>query len=164
MKKIHLLTGGSLLAVLLAGCGHLDLSAENDPNRVLNGTVVFNQPNPLPDDAEILIRVVDEHPEPLSMQADAANRPPLLNQPVTANAAVPPPGPEVLAELTLRHPGASPVPFKIEYRAEDEELRHGLNIEVRVSFGGHMQMFNSNQYSLGLTDFKDPHVVEADLH
>jgi hypothetical protein len=46
-------------ALALAGCGHLELSPEGDPSRVLTGQVELGAPEPLPADALITVRVVD---------------------------------------------------------------------------------------------------------
>jgi len=89
------------------------------------------------------------------------DRLPLLSQPQTA-AALAAAGPETLGEQIVRNPGSSPVVFRVEYRAEDDLLRRGLNIEVRISYGGRLRLFNANQYEVGLNDVNDPHAVEAD--
>jgi hypothetical protein len=170
MKNSHLLAGGSVLAsLLLAACGHLDLAAPSDPSRVVVGTVVIA--NPLPDDAELLVRVMNTHPQTLTAGSAAPGQMPLLNQPVTATATVAAPAaPEELGEQIIKHPVVQlqpdgvtrGVPYRIEYQADDDTLRRGLNIEVRISYSGRVQLFNSNQYSITLADVKDPHSVEAD--
>jgi uncharacterized lipoprotein YbaY len=175
MKKSPLLAScAALLAVLLAGCGHLDLAAPGDPNRVLVGTVTFSSVSTLPDDAEVLVRIMDPHPQPVSATGGGQTPPgqmPLLNQPVTATmgagAAL---GPQELGEQTIKHPvvqrdpgdGHAFIPYRIEYQADDETLRRGLSIEVRISYDGRVRLINSNQYSVMLSDVKDPHTVEAD--
>jgi len=164
MKKSHLLACCAPLAALLAaGCGHLDFAAPGDPSRVLVGSVSFSAPAMLPDDAEILVRVMNPHPQPAGIGATQPGQAPLLNQPVTATAAaVASAEPEELAEQTIKHATVSPVPFKIAYEADDEVLRRGLSIEVRISYGGRVQLFNSNQYSVTLADVTDQHPIEAD--
>jgi uncharacterized lipoprotein YbaY len=167
MKNSHLLASGAAFAAfLLAGCGHLDLAAPGDPNRVAVGTVTFSNPGVLPADAQIVVRIMNPHPQAPG-GTNSLNQPgqmPLLNQPVTATAAVAASTePEEVGEQTIKAGGlASPVPYKIEYQADDEVLRRGLGIEVRISYGGRVQLFNSNQYSITLPDVKDPHEVEAD--
>jgi uncharacterized lipoprotein YbaY len=142
-----------LAGLLAAGCGHLDVTPHADPDRVLSGTVnLYNGPDTLPDDTVIIIRVVDAvPPKPAaSTQAD-----PTLRRPV------PPPDmpPEVLGEKTIAHPGSAPVPFEVEYRAEAAQLEHGLNVEVRVSYGGRVRYLNQNRYSIGLNDADIPHAI-----
>jgi uncharacterized lipoprotein YbaY len=120
-------------ALALAGCGHLELSPEGDPARVLTGQVVLSEPAELPADAVIAVRVVD-----------------------ASNAALPP---EVLGSQTIRNPGAPPVGFRLEYRAEDEVLRRGLNIEARVSVDGKVRYYNLNRYVVTLANASDPHRI-----
>ena len=168
MKNSHLLAGAAALAAFfLAGCGHLDLAAPGDPNRVVVGSVSFANPSVLPADAQILVRVMNPHPQPPGTGTTSLTPPgqmPLLNQPITASAVVAASTqPEEVAEQSIKAGGlSSPVPYKIEYQAEDEVLRRGLNVEVRVSYSGRVQLFNSNQYSITLPDVKDPHDIEAD--
>jgi uncharacterized lipoprotein YbaY len=124
------------LAVLAApGCGHLELSSEGNPLRVLTGQVEIGDPSSLPPDASVTVRVVD---------ASAAGMPP-----------------QVLGSQTIEHPVSAPVDFRVEYRAEDEVLRRGLNIEARVSFGGRVQYYNLNRYVVTLGNAADPHRVSV---
>ncbi len=163
MKKTHLFTGcAALAAVLAVGCSHLDFAPPGDPDRVLTGTVSFQQT--LPDDAEILVRVIDRNPPPADVNSmTPPGQMPLLNRPVTATIATSTPAAQQeLGVQVIKHPGPSPVAYRIEYHAEDETLRRGLNIEVRISYDGRVHLFNSNQYSVTLADVKDPHPVEAD--
>ena len=175
MKNSHLLAGCTALAALFAaGCGHLDLAAPGNPSRVVVGTVVIS--TTLPDDAEIIVRIMDpsspdpdrrrQH-EPHAAGADAAPQPAggLLNATVTTSAP-----PEQLGEQTIKHPVVQVdpvsqlhvVPYRVEYQADDDTLRRGVSIEVRISYGGRMQLINTNQYSITLADEKDPHPIEAD--
>jgi hypothetical protein len=170
MKNLHLLASGAVFAaLLLAGCGHLDLAAPGDPSRVAVGMVVIS--TPIPDDAEVLVRVMNPHPQVLSAGSAMPGQMPLLNQPVTATAsAAAAAAPEELGEQIIKHPVVVVDPvskirgvaYRVEYQADDDTLRRGLNIEVRISYNGRVQLFNSNQYSITLPDVKDPHEVEAD--
>jgi uncharacterized lipoprotein YbaY len=114
-----------------AGCANatLDLATASDPNRVLKGTVNFRTETPLPPDAELVVRVLDM--ASIEQARAAANR----DLPVATRAQVQLP-PTVLAEQTIRAPGTAPVPFHLEFRADDELLRHGLNLEARFSYDG----------------------------
>ena len=49
--------------------------------------------------------------------------------------------------------------FRVVYRADDELLRKGLNIEARVSFGGKVRYFNLNHYAVTLGNAADPHRI-----
>ena len=170
MKNSHLLASGSVLAsLLLAACGHLDLAAPSDPSRLAVGNVVIS--NPLPEDAEVHVRVMNPHPQVMTAGGAVPGQMPLLNQPVTASAsAAAPAAPEELGEQVIKHAvvqvdpvtGQRTVPYRIEYQADDETLRRGLSIEVRISYSGRVQLFNSNQYSITLADVKDSHPIEAD--
>jgi uncharacterized lipoprotein YbaY len=122
-------------ALALAGCGQLDLTPEGDPSRVLAGEVEMGNDVTLPADTVVTVRIVD---------ASAAGMPP-----------------RVLGSQTLSNPGAAPIPFRVEYRAEDDLLRRGLNIEVRVSFGGRVRYFNKNNYAVTLGNAPDTHRVSV---
>jgi len=115
------------------GCGHLELSSEGNPLRVLTGQVDLADSAALPPDASVTVRVID---------ASATGMPP-----------------EVLGSQTIQNPGGAPVAFRVEYRAEDEVLRRGLNIEARVSFGGKVQYYNLNRYAVTLGNASDSHRV-----
>lgn len=120
-------------ALALCGCGQLDLTPEGDPGRVLTGRVELSDGAALPADTVVTVRVVDP-----------------------TNPGMPP---EVLGSQTLANPGAGPIEFRVVYRAEDEVLRRGLNIEARVSTAGKMRYFNRNKYALTLGNAADPHVI-----
>ena len=134
MKPLSALLAAAALFAL-SGCGHLELSAEGNPLRVLTGQVDLGQPMPLPADATVTVRVED---------TTAIGMPPL-----------------VLGSQTITQPGVAPVPFRIEYRAEDETLRRGLNIEARVSFGGKLQYINRNHYAVTLGTANDPQTISV---
>ena len=130
----HLLTLPALAAALaLSGCGHLDVSPEGSPLRVLTGQVELGDAMALPADTTVTVRVVD---------MTAAGMPP-----------------QVLGSQTITNPGAAPVAFRVEYTADDETLRRGLNIEARVSFGGRVRYYNVNRYAVTLGNASDPHRV-----
>jgi uncharacterized lipoprotein YbaY len=125
----------AVAALGLAGCGQLDLTPEGDPSRVLTGQVEIGESIPLPADAVITVRVVD---------ATAVGMPP-----------------QVLGSQTIKNPGVAPVTFRVEYRADDETLRRGLNVEARVSFGGKIRYFNLNRYAVTLGNAADPHRINV---
>jgi uncharacterized lipoprotein YbaY len=120
-------------ALALAGCGQLDLTPEGDPGRVLTGRVELSDGATLPPDATIAVRVVD-----------------------ASNTGMPP---QVLGAQTVRGSGAESVEFRVVYRAEDDLLRRGLNIEARVSYGGKVRYANVNHYVVTLASAADPHRV-----
>lgn len=133
--KISLGLFAAAASLFLVGCGQLDLTPEGDPSRVLTGEVELGQPAPLPADTVVTVRIVD-----------------------TTVTGMPP---QVLGSQTIRNPGVSPIPFRVEYRAEDDVLRRGLNIEARVSFGGKVQYFNRNNYAVTLGNAADTHRISV---
>ena len=118
---------------MAVGCGHLDIQAEGDPERVLTGTVNFHAAEPLTSDTVVTVRLIDP--------------------------AGPAGLPSVLGEKSIENPGSSPVPFRIEYRAEDAVLRRGLQLEARVSIGGKLRFYNVNGYGVTLAKAADPQEV-----
>jgi uncharacterized lipoprotein YbaY len=122
--------------MLLAGCGHLEMTPESDPNRVVTGTVNLRMPTDLPADATLMVRVVD----------GARNEPTL----------------RVLGEQTIAQASKTPVPFRVEFRADDILLRRGLNLDARISFGGQLRYYNINEVGFTLSSMDRPVVVVVD--
>jgi uncharacterized lipoprotein YbaY len=147
----------ALAACLAAGCSHLDLTPQDDPDRVLDGTIELSTgAADLPEDAVVLVRVVDAvtpSTRPLVTAAD-----PIMKRPV------PPPDmpAEVLGEQTIRHPSAYPIPFHIQYRAAADQLRQGLNVEARISYGGRVRFVNLDHYAIGLNDYTLPKLIRVE--
>jgi uncharacterized lipoprotein YbaY len=135
VNRARLLVAGAAL-LLLAGCGQLDLTPEGNPARVLVGQIQLGDAAPLPGDATATVRVVDE---------TASGQPP-----------------NVVGTQTLSQLGAPPYDFRVEYRADDALLHRGLNIEVRVSYGGKVRFFNRNHYALTFGNATDIHRVNVD--
>jgi len=133
MKILRLFLG--LGALAFSGCGHLDVTREGDPDRVLAGTVNLRMPTDLPADASVLVRVVD------NSRADA---------------------PQILGEQTIVRVMQTPVPFRVEFRAEDAVLRRGLNVEARVSYGGRLRYYTANAVGVNLGNHDRPMVVVVD--
>ncbi len=132
-RACGLLAALALLA--LAGCGHLDLTPEGDASRVLAGRIDMGEDAALPADATVTVRVID---------STATGMPP-----------------RVFGSQTLTHPGASPIEFRVDYQAQDEDLRRGLNIEVRISWGGRVRYYNMNAYAVTLSNASDVHRVSV---
>lgn len=123
----------TIASLALAGCGHLDMTPEGDPSRVVAGEVGFGESIPLPADAVVTVRIVDP---------SAVGAPPM-----------------VLGSQTIKNPGVAPVSFRIEYRADDDTLRRGLNLEARISYAGKIQYFNLNRYVVTLGNSADTHRI-----
>jgi uncharacterized lipoprotein YbaY len=122
-------------ALGFAGCGHLDLTPEGSVSRVLTGQVEIGENVALPADTVVTIRVVN-----------------------TSAVGMPP---EVLGSQTISNPGVAPIGFRVEYRADDDLLRSGLNVEARISYGGKLRYFNLNRYAVTLGNAGDLHRINV---
>lgn len=156
--KIPLLTLLAAGAALFTGpgCSHIEITKEGDPSRVVNGTVEFRSEIALPDDAVVVVRVVD--PAGTAQMKAAANRDLPLG-----DRAKPEPVPEVLGEQTIKGAKGGTIPFRIEYTADDSLLRHGLNIDARISFGGKVRFRTAAGHVLTLGNAEYPHQVWLEL-
>ncbi|HVW21396.1 MAG TPA: hypothetical protein VHC86_09285 [Opitutaceae bacterium] len=182
MRRILLLSGCAALAAFLgSGCKDISLSDTGDSNRTLVGAAEFTPASGgdapggsrgLPADASMQVRVVDEHPG----SADTAPGPAMNGGFYNGQSSAPPRavslGPQILGEAVVADAAAAvtqdpltgswQVPFKVPYTATDEQLRRGLNIEVRISYGGGVRYTNFNQYALTFGDQTDTHVVRLE--
>jgi uncharacterized lipoprotein YbaY len=114
------------------GCGHIDITPPGNPDRVLKGTV--NAPAALPAGTEVHVRLVSDS----SLEATALGS---NNDLPLGDRGRPLAGERILGEQrqTLDAVATEPVPFTIEFRADDSVLRQGINVEVRVSFSGRVR-------------------------
>ncbi len=146
----------ALLAIVLsAGCGSIELASSGNPDRVLTGTV--NAGVTLPAGAEVTVRLVGTQP------ANDALRPAAGDVPVMARPTTP--GVErIFGEHTqvLAAGSVDPVPFRLEYHAEDAVLRRGLNLDVRVSVGGKLKYrtVSAHVVTLASSPFKQDVAVQ----
>lgn len=154
MKKIPLVCLTVLWAALLAGagCGSITTTVGGDTNRVITGTVNFRGDLVLPPDAEVVVRLIDASAVG-QVRSAAASDLPVVDRPKAALTA------QVLGEQRIKAPAAGPVPFRIEYNADDSLLRHGLNIDARISYGGRVQLRTVNTRAVTLGNASDPHQV-----
>lgn len=134
------------------GCGHIETSPGGDANRVLMGEVNYRGDLTLPPDAEVVVRLIDTTGASLAPSAAAKDLP-------VADRARVTPVPVVLAEQTIKPAGPGPVPFRIEFVAEDALLRRGLNLEARVSYGGGVRLRTVTTRAVTLTSVTDPQRV-----
>jgi uncharacterized lipoprotein YbaY len=128
-------------ALLLGGCGSIDLTPAGNPERVLNGVVSFN--GALPANAEVLVRVIENtRNDPVQPRPDL---------PVTPGVPAER-GERVLGEARMDTTRVvqEPVPFKVEFTADDAVLRRGLTVDVRVSYGGKVRMRTINAHIVTL--------------
>lgn len=140
------------LAALLvgAGCGTLDLATTSNPRRVVTGTIRGDVP--LPGGAEIVVRVIDTAGRPASR--------PGSDLPV-ADRAAPPIAERVLGQQVQPLAAAThePVPFRVEFEADDATLRRGLNIDVRVSTGLRVRFRTVRAHVLTLASSQYPQEI-----
>jgi uncharacterized lipoprotein YbaY len=71
--------------------------------------------------------------------------------------------PEVLAEQTVKGAKGNSVPFRIEFTADDELMRHGLNLDARISFAGKVRFRTAVAHALTLGNVDVPHQVLVEL-
>jgi uncharacterized lipoprotein YbaY len=134
MKKSCCLSATlAALVWLFGGCADLDIKPAGDVNRVLTGTVNYHSDDPLPAGAVLTVRLLDP-----------------------SDPAAPP---MVVGEQTIADPGPSPVAFRIEYRADDTLLQHGLNLDARIAVAGRLQFYNVNSYAVTLNHAAEPQSV-----
>ena len=151
MNVVRLLLAAALGA-FLSGCGSIDVGASSSPDRVLTGTV--NTGGSLPAGAEIVVRLVASGGTNDSLRA-APNDIPVMTRPAG------PATEQMLGEQvqTLAAGTADPVPFRLEYRVDDAVLRRGLNLDVRVSFGGKLRFRTINAHVVTLASSPYPQNV-----
>jgi len=153
MKNSPLLLLAAIGTLLFApACSHLDLTPEGDPNRVLKGTVALRADVALPPDTVVIVRVLDTS-APESMGNTAGNDMPVLNRPKPMAVE------RELGKQVITGPSAVPIPFQVEYTADDSLLRRGVNVDVRVSFGGRVQYRTGNAHVVTLSSVGYPHEI-----
>jgi uncharacterized lipoprotein YbaY len=155
LKTTRILLAIAALAAF-AGCSQMEFSpaGQGDPARILTGEVDIPDVSALPPDTSVTVRVVDMNAHG---QGTDSNQ--------TLDSAAPPGGrlpPTVLGSQTITSPGTAPVAFHVEYRAEDDVLIRGLNIEVRVSYGGKVQYYNRNRYAVALGNATSDHRITVE--
>jgi uncharacterized lipoprotein YbaY len=126
----------SALGLTFGGCGHLDTTPPSSADRVLIG-VVNHSGEDLPPGSEVTVRVLDlTHGEGRA---------------------------EVLGETTITNATKMPVPFTIEFVADDAQLMRAINVEARVSVGGRLRYTTTTGHPVTMGNVKDAHVVEVQL-
>jgi uncharacterized lipoprotein YbaY len=117
------------LVAVGAGCQHLDLTPESSPHRVVTGNIVMRQDGFFPADTEALVRVVDLVPLDRPRNLESNNIRVAEANPQERNE-------RVLGSQVVRVTAARAIPFRIEFEADEALLRHGLNVDVRISVEG----------------------------
>lgn len=153
MKRQRLLLIGlTTWLFALVGCGHLDLTPESDPNRVMVGTVNVRADLILPPDAEVVVRVLE--PQDVNAAPAAAAHDLVIGE---RGSQVRPE--RILGEQVIRTPSGMPIPFRIEYRADDTQLRRGVNIEARMTWGGRLRFRTVQAQVVTLSTAETPQTV-----
>ncbi|NBW86397.1 MAG: hypothetical protein EBR23_06110 [Planctomycetia bacterium] len=145
------LAAGAGLA-LAAGCANLEAVSYGDPHRTVHGTVEFRAEAPLPEDAVVVVRIVDMAGTE-QIRSSAGRDLPI------GDRAKAEPVPQVLAEQTIKGASSRAVPFQLEFDANDDLLRHGLNIDARISVGGKVRYRTASAHVLTLGNVEYPHAV-----
>lgn len=148
------LLGACMALVAGSGCGSITVTPEGDSNRVITGRVNFRSDLVLPPDAVVVVRLLDT--AATQQMRSAANK----DLPVVSRPAADP-TPQVLGEQTIKSPAPGTVPFRIEYQASDSLLRHGLNLEARISYGGQVRLRTVMMRAVTLGNATDPHEVSV---
>ncbi len=140
-----------LSCLAFAGCGHMEVDTAGpvqDSNRVVRGTVEIGNDLPLPADAVVAVRVMDQvhqnYRNPTAVLGEASATTPL---------SLPP---DIVGEQRITHPAGGSVPFEVKFYATDQQLASGLVLQARVSFGGRVRYFNVESYAVNTRNLEDP--------
>lgn len=152
MKHLPCLLAALGFVFASLGCGHVDLTPEGNPDRVVTGTVNVTMNLLPPPDASVVVRVIEP--------ADVTNVTTAPANDLVIGERGPQVRPEnVLGEQQIHAPAAVPVPFRLEFKASDAELRRGLNIEARISWGGKVRFRTVESQVITLATIAQPQVV-----
>lgn len=157
MKRasILILSCGALLALAAFGCRHLDVQPEGNPNRVLSGTVNVAMSLVPPPDTEVLVRLIE--PSEVKAESTALGKDLVIGERGTMVR------PEVVvAEQVITSPREMPAPFALEFAATDAQLRHGLNLEARISYGGKVRFRTVEAVLVTLEDVGTPQRISLE--
>ena len=138
--------------LLFTGCGHLDLTPEGNPNRVVTGTVNVRMNLLPPPDSELIVRLLQ--PADVTATPTDAGQDLVIGQRGTREQPA-----QVVAEQVIHAPARMPVAFHLAYHASDERLRRGLNIEARMSWGGHVRLRTIDAQALTLENADAPQTL-----
>lgn len=119
----------AIAACVLAGCAHLEITPEGNPDRVLRGSIRFGAHIADAANAVVTVRLLDR------AQSDL---------------------PAVVGEQRIVGVGTPPIPFEIEYLAEDDQLRRGLILEARVAVAGKLRFYTAGNHIITLANADRP--------
>lgn len=108
-----------------AGCSYVEITDVGDANRVMTGKVAFVPGMAVPDGAILSVRVVDTS----SMTS----------------------GPVLLGQQKIAISGEPPFEFRVEYRADDDLLRRGVNVEAKILVNGKLRYANLTGYAVTMS-------------
>jgi uncharacterized lipoprotein YbaY len=57
---------------------------------------------------------------------------------------------------TIKNPGASPIPFEVDYTASDIQLPHHVRIEARIEYGGKLRLMSGHTHQVTPTNANEP--------
>jgi uncharacterized lipoprotein YbaY len=114
------------LVAALAGCANLDLTPETDPQRVVAGAVRLPSGVVLSPEAIVVVQIIDSawrpvRPDVVGNKATETAVP----QTTAADRQAKDYQARTMGEQVIRAPGSSPIPFRIEFQADDATLRRG---------------------------------------
>jgi hypothetical protein len=154
MKSALLFLAVLGLALTGAGCGHVDLRPEGDPQRTVSGIVTMTPDLLFPEDTEVVVRVIDTAPgRPVSAIGGDSTLPDRSTLPKVER---------IIGEKIVRAPGAKPVAFTVEFTADDAALRRGLTIEARISWGGQLRWRSMSNHVITLSNLSRKQEVWVD--
>lgn len=152
MNSLLRLVGCSLLALALGACSHVDLRPEGNPDRVLSGSVQVPMDLMPPPDAELVVRLID--PAQIGLSSAQVAKDLVIGERGAREL------PEtVVAQQVIRAPAAFPASFRLEYTATDAQLRHGLNLEARLWWGGKLRFRNLEAQVVTLETAGSPQTI-----
>jgi len=155
MKPLRTAVFAALAGLFFAGCAAIDTTPEGNPDRMLNGVVAAGAT--VPEGAEVLVRV-------LEMPSSEPGKTVGGDVPVGARATLLRTE-RMLGEqrLVLTRGTMEPIPFAVNYIAEDAVLRRGLNVDVRISVDGKVRWrtVNAHMVTLAGSPFRQEVNVQA---
>jgi uncharacterized lipoprotein YbaY len=152
MKNPVRLFLAAAMLLLVTACQHIELAQETDPDRVVAGTITLASDMAFPPDAELVVRIVDLTPTERPRMTTGVELP-IVDHSQNQKTE------RVLGEQVIRAPGAKPIPFRVEFRADDDAMRRGLNIDARVSIDGKVRYRTLSAHAVTLASVQFPHEV-----
>lgn len=119
--------------LLLGGCAYVEISPVGDDDRSMTGKVTYVPADPVPEGSVLSIRVVDN--------SKAAS------------------GPVLLGQQRVAVTGSPPFEFHAEYRADDNLLRRGVNVEAKILVNGKLRYGNLTAYVVTLNRAAAPQEI-----